>query len=259
MKLKFLGVGGAFAPMSVGNSNMLLSHNGKNLLIDCGFTAPYILRDELGIQHTEIDGIYISHLHGDHTAGLEHYAFMRYFVPIRDQQGNAIKPKLYAERQVMKELWEGSLKGSLEVLEGRIGSLTDYFDCIPLDKGKGFQWEGHSFFPVETVHVSGGYVLKYSYGLAITNLTTEYHTFITTDTQFRPHDLGYHYKWANIIFHDCETLPQKSGVHPHYDDLVTLPEEIKGKMYLYHYSKPIATWEEDGFGGFVRKSDEFTI
>ena len=31
MKIKFIGVGGAFAPISIGNSNMLLSQNGKNI------------------------------------------------------------------------------------------------------------------------------------------------------------------------------------------------------------------------------------
>ena len=62
MKIKFLGTGGAFAPISVGNSNMLLtSESGKELLFDFGTTAPYILRDEWGVDFREIDGIYISH------------------------------------------------------------------------------------------------------------------------------------------------------------------------------------------------------
>jgi len=43
MKLKFLGVGSAFAPISMGHSNMILtSDSGKILAIDFGMTAPYI-------------------------------------------------------------------------------------------------------------------------------------------------------------------------------------------------------------------------
>lgn len=68
------------------------------------------------------------------------------------------------------------------------------------------------------------------------------------------------YKEATIIFHDCETSPFKSGVHSHYEDLKTLPAEIKAKMYLYHYQDNVSTdydtWnakaKEDGFGGFLK-------
>lgn len=67
MKIKFIGVGGAFAPISVGNSDMLLTaDNGNRMLIDCGTSAPYILRDEMGIQH---------------------YDFLRYFIPRIDSDG----------------------------------------------------------------------------------------------------------------------------------------------------------------------------
>ena len=65
MELTFIGRGGAFAPMNIGQSNMFFEKNGKRLMLDCGTTAPYILRDEMGIDLTakEWDGIYISHMH----------------------------------------------------------------------------------------------------------------------------------------------------------------------------------------------------
>lgn len=259
MKLKFLGVGGAFAPISVGNSNMLLSHNGKNMLIDCGVTAPFILRDEWGIQHTEIDSIWISHLHCDHIGGLEHYAFMRYFVPIRDQVGNVIKPKLYTMQYLMKELWENSLRGGLESVEGKITTLTDFFDCNPIQPNESFLWQGYHFQPVQTIHVMAGYMFRYSYGLMITNPDTKKVTFITTDTQFAPHQLHKFYEMSDLIFHDTETLPFKSHVHAHYEDLKTLPLATKNKIWMYHYAKPIGSWKEDGFQGFVTKGQEFDI
>ena len=259
MKMKFIGVGGAFAPISVGNSNMLLSHNGKNMLIDCGVTAPFILRDEWGIHHTEIDAIWVSHLHSDHIGGLEHYAFMRYFVPVRDQVGNVIKPKLYTIRYLMQELWDNSLKGGLESVEGKITTLTDFFDCKPIEPNDSFEWQGYHFQPVQTIHVMAGYMFRYSYGLMITNPETKKVTFVTTDTQFAPHQLHKFYEMSDVIFHDCETLPFKSHVHAHYEDLKTLSAEVKAKMHLYHYAKPISSWKQDGFCGFVTKGDEFEI
>ena len=258
MKIKFIGVGGAFAPISIGNSNMLLSQNGKNMLVDCGVTAPFILRDEWGIQHTEIDGFWISHLHSDHIGGLEHYAFMRYFVPIRNQEGIAIKPKLYTVRPLMQELWENSLRGGLESVEGNITTLTDFFDCKPIEPNNSFEWEGYNFQPVQTIHVMAGYVFRYSYGLVIKNPSTGRSAFITTDTQFAPYQLNKFYE-ADIIFHDCETLPYKSHVHAHYTDLITLDDSIKAKMWLYHYAKPVDSYKEDGFAGFVSKGQEFEI
>lgn len=259
MKIKFIGVGGAFAPITVGNSNMLLSHNGKNMLVDCGVTAPYILRDELGIPHTEIDAFWISHLHCDHVGGLEHYAFMRYFVPIRDQQGNVIKPKLYTIQYLMQELWEHTLRGGLESVEGKITTLTDFFDCRPIQPNDNFEWQGYLFQPVQTIHVMAGYIFRYSYGLLITNPITQKVAFVTTDTQFAPYQLHKFYEMADVIFHDCETLSQKSHVHAHYEDLATLPIEIKNKMWLYHYAKPIDSWKNDGFQGFITKGQEFEI
>ena len=257
--MKFIGVGGAFAPLSMGQSNMLLTHNGKNMLIDCGGSCPYILRDEMGISHLEIDSLWISHLHQDHVGGLEWIAFMRYFVPIRDQVGNIIKPKLYTIQYLMKELWENTLRGGLESVEGKITTLTDFFDCCPIQPNDSFVWQGYNFQPVQTIHVMAGYMFRYSYGLIITNPETGKKTFITTDTQFAPAQLRKFYEMSDVIFHDCETLPQKSNVHAHYEDLKTLPKEIKEKMHLYHYAKPISSWKEDGFVGFVIKGDEFDL
>ncbi len=259
MKLKFIGVGGAFAPISIGNSNILLSHNGKNMLIDCGVTAPFILRDEWNIQHSDIDSIWVSHLHSDHIGGLEHYAFLRYFSPVRDQQGNVIKPKLYTIRHLMQELWDNSLKGGLESVEGKITTLTDFFDCKPIEPNDNFVWQGYNFQPVQTIHVMAGYIFRYSYGLLITNPETKKKTFITTDTQFSPYQLHKFYEMSDIIFHDTETLPFKSHVHAHYEDLKTLDAPTRAKIWMYHYAKPIESWEADGFGGFVKKGQEFDI
>jgi hypothetical protein len=152
-------------------------------------------------------------------------------------------------------------------------TLTDYFDCNPVVENGSFNWEGYNFTPVQTVHVRSGYIIKHSYGLAIRKIEEivnngiitariirddRYDAYITSDTQF---DQGLHeyYSRAKVIFHDCETGKFKSIVHAHYDDLCTLPEMDKKKMWLYHYNQPVATFKEDGFAGFVEKGQEFII
>jgi ribonuclease BN (tRNA processing enzyme) len=269
MKLQFIGRGGAFAPISVGNSNMILtSESGKMMLVDFGTTAPYIMRDEMGIDFKEIDSIYITHQHADHVGGLELFAFSRYFMPKTDSNGVFVKPKLYCIKTLMKELWDNTLKGGLESLQGKIMTLTDYFECKPVNENKSFDWEGYRFFPIQTVHVRSGYIIKNSYGLAINKIhydngkhaytVKSEAVYITSDTQF---DMGLmeFYKNSRMIFHDCETTPFKSNVHPNYVDLLTLPVDIKKKMWLYHYGQKIDSFEKDGFAGFVEKGQIFEL
>jgi ribonuclease BN (tRNA processing enzyme) len=255
MKLQFIGRGGAFAPITIGNSNLLLtSDSGKRLVVDFGTTAPYILRDEMGIPFTDIDGIYISHLHGDHIGGVEQFAFSRHFVPRSDGK----RPKLFAVPELYKELWNTSLKGGLDCLPGRIMSLTDYFDCQPVKKGR-FVWEHYEFTVVPTVHVVSGYVIKQSYGLFIKPppARSGQHVLFTSDTTFAPDLLGRYYAEATLILHDCETYPVRSSVHSNIADLRTLPADVKAKMWLYHYTTPVDV--EGEFAGFVVKGQIFDI
>ncbi len=265
MKIKFLGVGGAFAPISKGNSNMMfISDGGKKLLLDFGTTAPYIFRDEMKEDLRDVDGIYISHAHADHVGGLEFLAFSRYFQPKKDSSGNSIRPILYCVPELMHELWENTLKGGLESLEGKVMNITDYFDCRPVPINSSFVWEGYVFTPVQTIHVMSGFKFKNSYGLVLnvvgkSPLDVKFDAFVTTDTQFCPYQLNEFYNRSKVIFHDCETLEFKSHVHAHYVDLNTLPVEIKNKMWLYHYANKVDSVVADGFLGFVEKGQEFSL
>lgn len=264
MKFTFLGRGGAFAPMSIGNSSMMFtSDTGKRMMFDFGATAPYIYRDEMGLDFKDVDAVYITHQHGDHIGGLELLAFSRYFIPNKDEAGNTIRPKLYAMRTLMRDLWDHSLRGGLESLQGKIMSLTDYFDCRPISDNKHFDWEGYRFTPIQTVHVRSGYIIKHSYGLGAKKIGGicngyKYDAYITADTQFDTGLIEYYHQ-SKVIFHDCETTPYKSLVHPNYVDLKTLPEGVRQKMWLYHYGQAVDTFKEDLFAGFVEKGQEFIL
>ena len=82
--------------------------------------------------------------------------------------------------------------------------------------------------------------------------------FITTDTLFQPELLQTIAGKVDAIFHDCETSQHKTTVHAHYDQLCTLPEAVKDKIWLYHY-QPGSGYApvDDGFRGFVVKGQEF--
>lgn len=249
MKLTFVGSGGAFT-MNNYQSNMILEIAGRRLLIDCGSDIRWGLKD-LGLNHRSIDALYISHQHADHIGGMEWLGFYTYFDPA------AKKIPLFVNGHLAQDLWDHSLQGGLGSIQGKITTLDDFFDVKRIPANGGFEFEGTEFRVVQTIHVMNGFYVVPSYGLLWT-ATNGKKVFLTTDTQFCPHQITDFYNWADVIFHDCETSPYKSGVHAHYNDLRTLDASVKSKMWLYHYQDgDLPDVVGDGFLGFVKKGQSF--
>jgi len=250
MRLTFLGTGTAFSPARENyHSNMVLeSASGKRMLIDCGSDARHSLEDAQIDSH-EIDAVYISHLHSDHCGGLEWLALTRKFMD------KPVKPKLMMHPTMVDELWEHVLKGGLTTLKEEHCVLDTFFEIYQFDDPWRFHWQGIQFELIRTCHVYHMHLLRPSYGLFIDDQKTK--IFITTDTQYNPDLFKSYYQAADYIFQDCETTPKRSGVHAHFEELSTLPEEIKNKMWLYHYSLPYLPKDINGFLGFVKRGQMF--
>jgi len=274
MKIKILGCGNAFSKLNY-NQCFMLTENCKNMLIDFGSKAPMAL-DNAGVNIFDIDAVYISHQHGDHVGGLEEMAFTRYDWMNRPEHWkeapNEYAPKLFAQKELMKNLWKKSLSGGLESMEGFDATLETFFEAKPVTKS--FTWEGWNFELIQQVHIMTGSMISNTFGLL---MTKDKHktVYFTTDSQFNsPHQVQVFYKKADIIFQDCECLPFKSGVHANYMELAGYPEanatvyhkELRAKMWLSHYQdfvtqgkgfdgKP-CDWhkkaKDDGFKGFVK-------
>lgn len=72
MEIIFLGVGEAFDEETPNTSILVRVKPGKEqvtLLLDCGFSVPSQFW-KLRLKADELDGVWISHFHGDHTLGL---------------------------------------------------------------------------------------------------------------------------------------------------------------------------------------------
>lgn len=69
MDLQFIGSGDAFGSGGRFNTCFLVTAAGCRFLIDCGATSLVALR-RLGVDPNTIDGVVLSHLHGDHFGGL---------------------------------------------------------------------------------------------------------------------------------------------------------------------------------------------
>ena len=248
--LKFLGHGGAFAKLANGNSNAVLTINGKNLMIDFGIASNFIWADEWGRSYNEIDAFYITHLHLDHCC-LESAFFSRYFIPKLDKHNNVIKPRLYCHPMVLAEIWE-HLKPSMGLYQNQVLHITNFAECVACDK---FEFEGVEFQLIRNQHIESSFGKKDAYGLLFElNGKTIYWSSDSANINTEMIEK------ADIVFHDCETLEGfKSNVHAHWDDLRKLPENQKKKMWLMHYSHKPKNWEMEGFAGFVQKNDEFSF
>lgn len=253
MKFVFLGSGTAF---TVGANNyhsnvLMISDDNKKLLIDCGSDARHSLFEQ-GYSYKDITDIYISHLHADHTGGLEWVGFTRKFDP------DCTRANLYVSQLIIDDLWERSLSGSMHSIEGEVTELRTYFKPHPIQENESFLWEGIEFQLVQTVHVMNGFCLAPCHGLFFRANNTQ--VYFTADTQFCPELLMRFYTEADIIFHDCEITAKHSGVHAHFTQLVSLPKDIKKKMWLYHYNPGhIPDAQEHGFAGFVKKGAVFNF
>ena len=253
MKVLVLGSGSAFTYENF-HSNYLIWDSDKrdNLLIDCGSDIRFALKGQ-GISHRDIKRVYISHLHADHVGGMEFLAFMTFFDP-----GSAKKIELYANHELMREMWSYSLSGGLHSVEGREMELKDYFDRVPMYINKPVIIKGlGTLNMVQTVHIMNGFEIVNTYGLMIITEQGK-KIYFTTDTQFCPDQIMVFYKDANIIIQDCEISEFDSKVHANYKKLMTLPEDIKKKMYLTHFQDGKRPPME-GFLGYLEKGQELDL
>lgn len=225
MRFLPLGVGDAFSALYY-SSCLAVEADGAWLLIDCPHPIRKILKEASGQAGVTLDvgsfcGAVVTHLHADHSSGLEGFGYFAHFVLQN-------KATLLAHPLVLEDLWPGHLHAGMKQListpeaEPTPMALTDYFHLRPLDEQGPveigpFQIEcRRTIHHIPTVALrirAGGRCLGYS-----------------ADTAFDPSLI----EWlspADLILHETNL-----GVHTPYEKLAALPEELRRRMRLIHYT-----------------------
>ena len=307
MKIRIIGCGNAFSMLNF-NQSFALEEGGERLLIDCGSRVPLALASA-GIPLADIDAIYISHAHADHIGGLEEVAFARYdwarhprawddyqhhgdgrdyLDPGTEYRPYA--PRLIANEKLMSELWDYSLRGGLDSMEGFDSTLETFFQPVAVKANVPFYWQQWRFDLIQQIHIMTGSIIKYTFGLVMSRKGRPT-VYFTTDSQHcSPRQIEVFYKKADLIFQDCECsgvdtrtreFRHGSGVHASYAQLagwptansVRLSADIKAKMLLSHYQDFVSKFKdgfgadcdwyklaaEDGFRGFVAVGETYEV
>lgn len=219
-----LGVGDAFSARWY-SSCLALEAEGSWLLVDCPHPIRKMMREAGATAGVELDvdrlaGVVVTHLHADHSSGLEGLGYFAHFVLRRPAP-------LLAHADVVSRLWEGHLAAGMEQLLPGVGqpphamAFADYFDWRPLDVSRAvtigpFQVECRMTIhhvPTTALRIrAGGRCLGYS-----------------ADTAFDPSLL----EWlspADLIIHETNY-----GVHTPYERLAGLPAALRARVRLIHY------------------------
>ncbi|MGF1580819.1 MAG: MBL fold metallo-hydrolase [Gemmataceae bacterium] len=223
-KVLVLGIGDAFSAFHY-SSCLALHADSSWWLLDCPHPIRKIVREaatkaSLSLDLDEFSGILLSHLHADHSSGVESYAYyMQYVV----QRGRGV---LYAHPEVSKKLWPGKLAGSMEwsVHPGQGPKRRDLSDFLELKDLS----ENHPVqvgpFSVEC-RFTGHSIPTTAFRITACGRTLG----CSADATFDPHLISW-LDEADLIIHEAGFGP----THTPYDKLHALPKATREKMRLIH-------------------------
>ena len=229
MKILPLGIGGALSKTHYNTNFLVETSDGKKLLVDCGYTAFRSLLD-LGLSFDDIDGVFVTHIHGDHVLGLERLAVETQIVAKR-------KIPMYVPEEIAGALWDNVLKGLIggtwtdrETGKTREKGLEDFFDVHLVNEDAPFEALGLSAAGFSVPHLKG----RPTFGYLLQEGTEGSVAMLVPDAHLEKEYMEVYGSLASVIFHDCFSVEPKLPSHTAFTELVRMPEELRNKVILIH-------------------------
>lgn len=145
-RVEFLGTGDAFHGGGRGHSAMLVEDACGLVLVECGATVPHALARR-GVAVDRIDAVVVSHLHGDHFAGLAFLYLDAMFAAPRTRPLVVAGPRYAAAR--IEALFRAAYASSAQK---RRPFLLDYRELEP---GDAIDLAGRRLVASRARHMSG--------------------------------------------------------------------------------------------------------
>ena len=146
MRLTVIGSGDAFGSGGRFNTCFWVETAKATLLIDCGASSPVALKAR-GLDFSRVDGVVLSHLHGDHFGGLPFFLLDAQLITRRERPLVVAGPPGTQKR----------IEAALEVFFPRATTNKWRFPFQFLEIEPGHQADilGHSVTTAQVVHQSG--------------------------------------------------------------------------------------------------------
>jgi ribonuclease BN (tRNA processing enzyme) len=132
MKLTIVGSGDAFGSGGRLQTCYHVGLGGEDVLIDCGATA-LIGMQQLGLDPDRVSTIFISHLHGDHFAGLVWFLLHAHYVTERTAPLTITGPAGIAQRFATAA--DTLFPGTTAISKRFEMRFIEYAEGVPLDVG----------------------------------------------------------------------------------------------------------------------------
>ncbi|MGI9014737.1 MAG: MBL fold metallo-hydrolase [Phycisphaerales bacterium] len=236
MNVLILGTGDAFSRRSFGSSALVQAPDGY-ILLDCPDPIHRVIHEATtkhnwNVDAGAIDDIIVTHLHGDHSNGLESFGFHRRIAAMQNPGAHPKRPRLHATQPVLDRLWEKLAPAMDSPMGGsRPSQLADYFEVNLLTPGTVARIAGVNVSCRFTRHPIPTIGLKIAAGSRVLGWSG--------DTAFEQE----HIDWlsdADVIVHESNL----GAAHTSLDALEALPEALRKRLRLIHTPddlKPEAT------------------